>query len=128
MRSPILIASSMSWVTKTTVLRMLGLQAQELVLQALAVDRVDGAEGLVHEHQRRVGGQRARHADALALAAGELGGVAVAHLGRVEADELEQLVDAGADALACPSPAARGTVAMLSAIVWCGKRPICWIT
>ena len=45
------------------------LQAQELVLQARAVDRVDRAERLVHQHQRRVGGQRARHADALALTA-----------------------------------------------------------
>jgi hypothetical protein len=50
--SPILIASSMSWVTKTIVLRSSALQAQELVLQALAVDRVDGAERLVHEQQR----------------------------------------------------------------------------
>ena len=74
MRSPILIASSMSWVTKTIVLRISRLQAQELVLQALAVDRVDRAERLVHEHQRRVGGERAGDADALALAAGELRG------------------------------------------------------
>ena len=127
MRSPSLIASSMSWVTKTIVLRMLGLQAQELVLQPLAVDRVDRAERLVHEHQRRVGREGAGHADALALAAGELRGIAVAHLGGIEADELEQLVDARADPLARPSRAARGTVAMLSPMVWCGKRPICWI-
>ena len=44
------------------------LQAQQLVLQALAVDRVDRAERLVHQHQRRVGGQGAGHAHALALA------------------------------------------------------------
>ena len=84
----------------------LALQAQELVLQALAVDRVDRAERLVHEHERRVGGQRAGHADALALAAAELGGVAVAHV-RVEADELEQLVDAPADPGAVPALQAR---------------------
>ena len=60
----------------------LGLEAEELVLQALAGDRVDGAERLVHEHQRRVGGQGAGHADALALAAGELAGVALAHVAR----------------------------------------------
>ena len=69
----------MSWVTKTIVLRISRLQAQELVLQALAVDRVDRAERLVHEHQRRVGGQGAGDADALALAAGELRRVARAH-------------------------------------------------
>ena len=50
----------------------LALEAQELVLEALAVDRVDGAEGLVHQHQRRVHGQRARHPDPLPLAAREL--------------------------------------------------------
>ena len=54
------------------------LQAQELVLQALAGDRVDRAERLVHEHQRRVDGQGAGEADALALAARQLGGVALA--------------------------------------------------
>ena len=34
---------------------------------------VEGAEGLVHQHQRRFGGQGAGHANALALAAGERG-------------------------------------------------------
>ena len=103
MRSPILIASSMSWVTKTTVLRSSLLEAQELVLQPLAVDRVDGAEGLVHEHQRRVGGQRAGDADALALAARKLRRVAVAVARGVEADELEQLVDAFAMRVRAPA-------------------------
>ena len=103
MRSPILIASSMSWVTKTIVLRSSRLQAQELVLQALAVDRVDRAERLVHQHQRRVGGERAGDADALALAAGQLRRVAVAPSPRSSADELEQLVDARADALLVPA-------------------------
>ena len=74
MRSPSLIASSMSWVTKSTVLRRRWLQSQELVLQPLAHHRVDGAEGLVHQQHRRVGGERAGDADPLALAAGELAG------------------------------------------------------
>ncbi len=60
------------------------LQAQELVLQTLAVDRVDGAEGLVHEHERRVHGQGAGYADALTLATRELAGVAVAGVGGIE--------------------------------------------
>ena len=85
-RSPILIASSMSWVTKRIVLLDLGLQAQELVLQALAVDRVDGAEGLVHQHHARVRGKRSSDARPLLLAAGELGRVAVAEI-RVEPDQ-----------------------------------------
>ena len=71
-RSPILIASSMSWVTKIDRLADLALQAQELVLEAAAGDRVDRAERLVHQHQRRVGGQRARDPDPLPLAAREL--------------------------------------------------------
>ena len=71
------------------------LQPQELVLQLLAHDRVDRAERLVHQHHRRVGGQRAGHADALLLAAGELGGVAAGEAGR-QADPLEQLHRPGA--------------------------------
>ena len=35
-------------------------------------DRIERAERLVHQHDRRIGRQRARHADALALAAGQL--------------------------------------------------------
>ena len=84
-------------------LAQLGLDRHQLVLQPLPGDRVDGAEGLVHEDDRRVGGQAAGDADALLLAAGELAGVAVAVLLRVEADEVEQLVDAGVDALAGPT-------------------------
>ena len=109
-------------------LAQLGLQAQELVLQALAVDRVDRAERLVHEHQRRVGGERAGDADALALAAGELRRVARRGSRAVEADELEQLVDAGARCARLSQPSRLGTVAMFSPIVRWGNRPICWIT
>ncbi len=47
----------------------LGLEAQELVLEALAVDRVDRAERLVHQHHAGVRGKRARHAHPLLLAA-----------------------------------------------------------
>ena len=64
----------MSWVTKTIVLRTLACSAQELVLQPVAGDRVDGAERLVHQQHGRVGRQRPGHADALPLAAGELVG------------------------------------------------------
>ena len=77
-------------------LAQLALQAQELVLQLLAHDRVDGAERLVHQHHRRVGGQRPGDADALLLAAGQLGRVALG----------ERRV-AGRPARAAPSPAAR---------------------
>ena len=112
-----MIASSMSWVTNRIVLASSLLQAQELVLQPLADDRIDGAEGLVHEHHRRVGGERPGHADALALAAGELARVAVAVLGRVEADQRQELVDALAAAARFGQPSRRGTIATLSPMV-----------
>ena len=97
----------MSWVTKRIVLASSLLEAQELVLEALADDRVDGAEGLVHEHQRRVRGEGPRHADALALATRELAGIAVAVPGRIEADQGQQLVDAVTNSAAFPAQQAR---------------------
>ncbi len=68
----------------------LGLEPQELLLQARTDDRVDRAERLVHQQHGRVGGERAGHADALLLPAGELEGIAVGHL-EVEPDPFEQL-------------------------------------
>ena len=106
----------------------LALQPEELVLQALADDRVDRAERLVHQQHRRVGGERARHADPLPLTAGELVRVALGVAGRVEPDQLEQLVDPGVDLACGPSRAASGTVATLAAMVWCGNSPVCWMT
>ena len=64
------------------------LHAQELVLQPGARDRVDRAERLVHQQHRWIGGERPRHADALALPTRELVRIAVAVLLGIEADEL----------------------------------------
>ena len=61
-----------SWVTKTAVLRSRRCSARNSSLQLAARDRVERAERLVEQEERRVGGQRARDADALALSAGEL--------------------------------------------------------
>ena len=83
----------------------LALEPEELALQPLAGDGVDGAERLVHQQHRGVGAQRARHADALALAAGELFGIAVAELRGLEPDEREQLVDPSANARPVPAQA-----------------------
>ena len=74
-------------------LAQLVLDAEQLVLEPLPGDRVDGAERLVHQHHGRVGGEAAGDADPLLLAAGELARVAAAVLARVEADQLEQLLD-----------------------------------
>src|SRR4051812_31239662 len=125
--SPILIASSMSWVTKTIVLRISdwsrrnSFWSRSRLIGSIAPNgssmrssgggagRGGGApapRGLAPGGLGRVGGargERAGHADALALAAGELGRVAVARLVRVERDELEQLVHARRDALLVPA-------------------------
>ena len=85
----------------------LSLQRQEFVLQARSVDRIDRAERLVHQHQRRVGRERPRHAHALALPAGQLSGIAVAHAIPVETDEVEQLLNARRDATLAPAEQAR---------------------
>jgi hypothetical protein len=71
-------------------LAQLTLQPQQLLLQALAHHRVDGAERLVHQQHRRVGGERAGHPDALLLAARQLRRVAPGHL-RTQLDGLHQL-------------------------------------
>ena len=100
------------------------LNAQELVLEPLARDRVDGPEGLVHQHDGGVRRQSPRDPYALLLAAREFGRVTVAVLVRREADELQELVHAALDA-ALFQPSRWGTVPMLSAMVRWGKRPIC---
>jgi hypothetical protein len=80
----------------------LALQALELLLERAAAHRVDRPERLVHQQHRRVGGERARHADALLLAARELGGIAVGHV-LLQPDELDQLERPRALALAVPA-------------------------
>ena len=72
-------------------LAQFALQTQYFVLQLVADHRVDGGERLVHQQDRRIGGQRARHADALLLTAGELRRVAGGELG-VQPDAFEHLV------------------------------------
>ena len=80
----------------------LGLQGQQLVLQRGADDRVDGAERLVHQQHRRVGGQGPGDPDALLLAAGQLVRVPPGQA-RVEADQGEQLPRPVAGLLARPA-------------------------
>ncbi len=82
------------------------LEREQLVLQPVARDRVDGAERLVHEQQRRVRGERARDAHALALAAAELRRIAVGHV-RIEADERQELLHPRPGAGAVPAQQAR---------------------
>ncbi|BAS16973.1 hypothetical protein AHiyo8_52760 [Arthrobacter sp. Hiyo8] len=65
------------------------LEPEEFLLEFVADHRVHRAEGLVHEQHGRVGCERSRHADALLLAAGQLGRVPLAEHGS-QADDVEQ--------------------------------------
>src|SRR3989304_5812385 len=58
-----------------------------------ARERVGRAEGLVEEEERGIGGERAGHADALALAARELMRIAPRVLGRRGAPPPRHLLD-----------------------------------
>ena len=82
--------------------RQLRLQRAELAVQFDARDRIERAERLVHQEHRRIGGERARQADALPLTAGQLIGPARAELRWLQANQREQLVDAGRDAIGGP--------------------------
>jgi hypothetical protein len=54
---------------------------REFALHLGACDGIEGAEGLVHEQDRRVGGEGARDTDTLTLASRELVGATVGELG-----------------------------------------------
>ena len=95
------MASSMSCVTSTIVLRSSFCSDDQLLLQLAADDRVDRAERLVHQQHGRVGRERAGHPDPLLLPARELVRVALGE-GRVAA---RRSSSARGRALA-PSPAA----------------------
>ena len=125
--SPSLMASSMSWVTKTIVLPSSPCRRRNSSCSCSRTTGSTARERLVHQHHRRVGRQRTRDADALLLAAGELAGVALGER-RVEADALEQLHRAGHGPSSCPSRAARAPSRCCRATVRCGNRPACWIT
>ena len=84
------------------------LQVEELVLQSLAGDGVDGGERLVHEQNGGIGPEGACHAHPLALPPGQLVGEPAGVELRIEADQLEQLVDPVLDPGAVPAAAGGG--------------------
>ena len=98
----------MSWVTSTIVVEA-ALNREQVLLRLGADDRVERAEGLVHQQHRRLGRERARHADPLLLAAGELVRECAARSRRVELEQVEQLVHARRDARRS-QPSSFGTV------------------
>ena len=126
-RSPILIASSMSWVTNRIVLRISDCSRRNWFWSRSRLIGSMAPNGSSISISGRVRGERARHADALALASRQLRRKPVAHVRR-QGDELEHLLDALLRCAPGPSPSSRGTTPTLSPIVRCGNRPICWIT
>ena len=79
----------MSWSTSSIAGPAVDDPAQ-LAAELLALGRVEARAGLVEAHDARRGGQRARHADELALALRELVGQPVDDV--LEADERERVV------------------------------------
>ncbi len=69
----------------------LALHLQELILDNLAVNRVDRAERLIHQQHRRIRRQRANNADTLLLPAGHLFRVAVEEAFRIQRHHRHQL-------------------------------------
>ncbi len=72
-------------------------EGPEFALKFGTGDGIKGAEGLVHQENRRIGSKSAGDADTLALAAGEFVRTAGGKFGWIEADHAEQLIDAGSD-------------------------------
>src|SRR5205814_8240446 len=79
------------------------LQRRELALEGGARQRVERAERLVHQQERRVRRERARDADALALPARKLSGEAPGEALRLKPDELQKLAHALTHAHAVPA-------------------------
>ena len=87
----------MSWVIMTVVSPSLRVQFAKIVAERVAGEGIERAERLVHQHDPRLGRQRAGDADALALAAGQFMRKAVAVVRAVEPHQIEQLVDPRCD-------------------------------
>ena len=82
------------------------LDAPELAVQLAARDGIERAERLVHQQNRRIGRERARHADALALAARQLLRPPRGEVIGAEADERQQLLGRASRSAPRPSRAA----------------------
>ena len=74
----------------------------EFTLELGAGDRVERAEGLVHQQNGRIGRKGAGNADALTLAAGEFARAAMGEFTGIETDKLEHFLDAGGGAGGVP--------------------------
>jgi hypothetical protein len=78
-------------------------EGAEFLLKLGAGHGIERAKRLVHQQDRRIGGEGAGHANALALAAGEFAGVALREFAGVKADEAEHFLDPGGNAGGFPA-------------------------
>ena len=74
----------------------------EFALKFGTGNRIEGAERFIHQQDRRIRGESAGDADALALAAGEFAGAAIGKFGGIKANESEKFSDADSSAAAVP--------------------------
>src|SRR5262245_2368485 len=81
----------------------LRLNAMELAVHLGPRQRVERAERLVHQQNRRVDGQSARNAYALSLSAGQFARVTVGVSLRFESHQIEQFPNARVDAVVGPT-------------------------
>ena len=72
-------------------------EGPEFALKFGAGDGIEGAEGFVHQKNRRIGSKSAGDADSLALSAGEFARTAGGKFGWIEAYHAEQLIDTSRD-------------------------------
>ena len=102
MRVPSSKASRTSWVTKTMVFFRRSWSRLKLALDFRPRQGVERSEGLVHQQDRRVTRQGARHSHALPLAAGKLARVARKKLPGRQSDKFQHLAHPRVDFLRRP--------------------------
>lgn len=82
-------------------------EGAEFALEFTTSDGIEGAEWFVHKQNGRVGSEGAGDTDTLALPSGELTGIAGGKLGRIEAYETKEILDASCDPGCLPMLKAR---------------------
>ena len=121
-------ASAMSCVTRTTVFRTCSWMRRNSRCISARVTGIERAERLVHQQDRRIGRQRARHADALTLAARQFIRPAPRVLRRLQPDQRRAARRHAPRSRPSSHPSSRGTTAMFSAMLMCGNSPTSCIT
>ena len=126
MRSPRRSASSRSWLTNRIVFFTRACSGEQLVLQLVADQRVEGRERLVHQQDVGVGRERAGEPDALLHAARQLADVRSPPSPRGRPARAARRRCAARSA--GDSPRSSSPSPTFSATVRQGSRPNCWNT